>query len=60
MKIKFDTTKVTSLGDYFNFGFQKDEEEDYCLCIMLFGRDFVWRFFKKDSQWSIEEDWDQA
>jgi hypothetical protein len=56
--------KLNRLGDYFNFGFHKDVEEDYSLCIMLFGRDFVWRFFKKDTEWATEdydyEELDQA
>ena len=63
MKIVFYTMKLNRLSDYFNIGFHKDVEEDYCFCIMLFGRDFVWRFFKKDTEWSTEdmvEELDQA
>jgi len=54
MRIRFYTQKINSISDYFNIGFHKDSEEDYCIAIMLFGRDFVWRFFKKDSEWAIE------
>jgi hypothetical protein len=58
MKIKFHTQKVTSLSDYFNVGFHKDIEEDYSFCIMLFGRDYSWSFFKKDSEYSFDG-WDE-
>jgi hypothetical protein len=58
MKIKFNTQKVTSLSDYFNVGFHKDIEEDYSFCIMLFGRDYSWSFFKKDSEYSFDG-WDE-
>ncbi len=52
MKIRFHTQKVTSLSDYFSIGFHKDIEEDYSFCIMLFGRDYSWSFYKKNSNWS--------
>ena len=55
MKLKFYTMKLSRLSDYFNFGFHKDVEEDYSLSIMLFGRDFVWRFFKKNTEWATED-----
>jgi hypothetical protein len=58
MKIKFNTQKVTSLSDYFNVGFHKDIEEDYSFCIMLFGRDYSWSFFRKDSEYSFDG-WDE-
>ena len=58
MKIKFHTQKVTSLSDYFNIGFHKDIEEDYSFCIMLFGRDYSWSFFKKDSEYAFDG-WDE-
>ena len=64
MKVNFSTAKISSLSDYFNIGFHRDVEEDYLFCIMLFGRDFSWRFFKKDTEWATEdlsyEEWDQA
>jgi hypothetical protein len=56
MKIKFETMKVTNLSDFFNIGFHKDIEEDYMFNVMLFGRDYTLRFFKKNSDWS-PEDW---
>ena len=58
MKIKFHTQKVTSLSDYFNVGFHKGIEEDYAFCIMLFGRDYSWSFYKKDSEYSFDG-WDE-
>ena len=56
----------------FNFGFEKDGEEDYCFYFTFFGFAFIWRFFKKDSGWMpyyysdepyedmTEEDWVKA
>jgi hypothetical protein len=49
--MRFETQKINRLSDYFNIGFHKDVEEDYMFCIMFFGRDYVLRFFKKDSGW---------
>jgi hypothetical protein len=56
VKVKFHTQKISRLSDYFNVGFHKDIEEDYSFSIMLFGRDYIWSFFKKDSEYAF--DWD--
>ncbi len=51
MKTKFQTLKVTTIRDYFNIGWIKDNEADFSLHIVLFGREFSWYFYKKDSLW---------
>jgi hypothetical protein len=57
MKVSFQTLKITTIKDYFNLGFVKDDEADYALHILLFGREFSWRFYKENSAWiEIYED----
>jgi hypothetical protein len=51
MKSKFQTLKIATIRDYFNIGLIKDNEADYSLHIILFGREFSWYFYKKDSVW---------
>jgi len=51
MKTRFQTLKITSIKDYFNIGWLKGNEADYALYILLFGREFSWSFYKKDSEW---------
>ena len=62
MKIKFNTMKFIRLRDYFNVDWYADEEADFTLNIILFGREYSWDFFKKDSEWMdyYNEDLDQA
>ena len=62
MKIKFDSNKLVSLKDFFNVGWYKDNEADFALHITLFGREYSFDFYKKDSGWMdyYEEDLDQA
>ncbi len=63
MKTKFQTLKITTIRDYFNIGFLKDNEADYSLYILLFGREYSWNFYKKDSKWMDyyeDEVWEQA
>ena len=54
--------KFVRLRDYFNVGWYADEEADFTLNITLFGREYSWSFYKKDSQWIdyYNEDLDQA
>ena len=51
MKTRFQTLKITRFNDLFNVGLLKDAEADYSLPILLFGREFSWLFYKKDSEW---------
>jgi len=51
MKTRFQTLKIATIKDYFNIGWIKDIEADYSLHILLFGREFSWLFYKKDSEW---------
>ena len=51
MKTRFQTLKITTVRDYFNIGWLKGNEADYALYILLFGREFSWLFYKKDSEW---------
>jgi len=51
MKTRFQTLKITRFNDLFNIGLLKDAEADYSLHILLFGREFSWLFYKKDSEW---------
>ena len=62
MKIKFNTMKFIRLRDYFNVGWYADEESDFTLNIIIFGREYSWDFYKKDSEWMdyYNEDLDQA
>ena len=62
MKIKFNTMKFIRLRDYFNVDWYADEEADFTLNIILFGREYSWDFYKKDSEWMdyYNEDLDQA
>ena len=66
MKIKFDSNKLVSLKDFFNIGWYKDNEADFALHITLFGREYSWDFYKKDSGWigyydgTYDEEWEQA
>ena len=62
MKIKFNTMKFIRLRDYFNVDWYADEEADFTLNIILFGREYSWDFYKKDSEWIdyYNEDLDQA
>jgi len=62
MKIKFTSMKLFRLKDYFNVGWRKDDEADFAFNIALFGREYSFDFYKKDSGWMdyYEEDLDQA
>ncbi len=51
MKTRFQTLKIASIRDYFNIGLIKDNEADYSLHIILFGREFSWYFYKENSVW---------
>ena len=51
IKTRFQTMKITTFRDCFDIGWLKDNEADYALHIMLFGREFSWRFYKEDSGW---------
>ena len=51
MKIRFQSLKINGIRDYFNIGWLKDNEADFNLYILLFGREFSWAFYKEDSVW---------
>jgi hypothetical protein len=51
MKTRFYTLKFTRVRDLFNFGFLRDNEADLNVYVSLFGREYSWSFFKKDSKW---------
>ncbi len=51
MKTRFQTMKIATIRDYFNIGWLKDNEADFALHIVLFGREFSWCFYKEDSEW---------
>ena len=51
MKTRFYTIKINRIRDYFNIGWLKDNEADFSLYIVLFGREFAWSFYKEDSVW---------
>jgi hypothetical protein len=51
MKTRFQTLKIASIRDYFNIGLIKDNEADYSLHIILFGRELSWYFYKENSVW---------
>ena len=54
--------KLFRLKDYFNVGWRKDDEADFAFNIALFGREYSFDFYKKDSGWMdyYDEDLDQA
>jgi hypothetical protein len=65
MKIKLHSNKLVSLKDYFNIGWYKDCEADFSLNITLFGCEYSWDFYKKDSEWigyydGTYDEWEQA
>ena len=66
MKIKFHSNKLVSLKDCFNIGWYKDDQADFAFNITLFGREYSWDFYKKDSGWigyydgTYDEEWEQA
>jgi hypothetical protein len=43
--------KISRIRDYFNIGWLKDNEADFSLYILLFGREFSWLFYKEGSVW---------
>jgi hypothetical protein len=43
--------KIATIRDYFNIGWLKDNEADFALHIVLFGREFSWCFYKENSEW---------
>ena len=51
MKIKVTTRKFLKLRDYFNIFWYLDNEADLSFNLTLFGREFSWDFYKKDSNW---------
>jgi hypothetical protein len=51
MKTRFYTVKYTRFRDLFSLGFLRDNEADLNVYISLFGREYSWSFFKKDSEW---------
>jgi hypothetical protein len=51
MKIRFYTIKFLRFRDLFNIGWLVDNEADFNLYITLFGREYSWSFYKKDSGW---------
>lgn len=56
MRIKFRTIKLANIRDYFDIGWRVDDEADFALCIVFFGREYCWDFYKKDSAWSLYMD----
>ena len=51
MKIKYRTSKFLRLRDCFNVGWLIDNEADFSFNLTLFGREYSWDFYKKDSGW---------
>ena len=51
MKIKFHTAKIARFSEYFSIFITNNDESDLTIAIVLFGRDFSWSFYKKDSSW---------
>lgn len=58
MRIKTYRNKIARLSDYFAFHFYTNDESDLCINITLFGTEYAFAFYKKDSEWSsyIDDD----
>ena len=56
MKVKFRSMKLFKLRDYFDIGWRIDDEADFSLSIVLFGRQYSWDFYTKDTAWSLYRD----
>jgi hypothetical protein len=58
MRIKTGRNKIARLSDYFSFYFDKDNESDVSISILLFGTEYSIAFYRKESEWSsyIDDD----